>query len=1203
MQTQISKLSIKNPKIRNLMKPLEEEELLVEVEVKITGPSIWPDEEEFNGTFILTDKRIGFFDQEVEGYFYNSILYVKQCFLYYEQNQLYFSFNDFEKREEDKFWIQLHDQDTLDDVYDYIHGIRYEHPIPVLVEELQEAYSLISKNSLDEALRLLYGWKEVDPMNGIIDLMITRTLNLLGKSSQAVVHVARRISYLLYFDPESILFEHIWYNWHEGALRYLPEWNGGTGDPNSVRNLLLRAIYAKARQDYGEMVEALCMAFRKLAEQDETIYIRGVKVLGNLIEISEPYNAPSLSKLVDSVLAYVGELEMEEEEIRPFINVITNLASSITEPENYNYLSTFELVLQIAGDAPEFKSDYLAYTEAFQELSELEYLPNVQADEVEDWTTSGILGADELWGDLDPGKDAEINIRILFAKLRTDRQSPALILQKVNRLATSLAIGRLREKDPAPSSANLYYYAMQLECLIKLNRIPEALHLLMEWRKDLIFRIGHTDPFVRHIDDMLLFWEGAALSSKSAILESLSRIPKDHPFMWLHELGEQFLKNDLEKVEIDGPEAVMGRLQEIVLRMEKMIEGKQKRAEVSGELNRYKEYLQKELRTLVDIKREEKDLQMFRRGQMPTTPSLKIALVGETSAGKTTLMNSLFSTNIFFATQEEATGVPTEISRGEELRMEVWDQSGHMREQLVVDPAWLAPGTCAILKEHLPEVQSFMFAHTQVGSPMLQWVDKVKVYFPLASLPEQITLIDSPGFNGNEARSAVANRVVENSHISLFIMDARNALKGKEIGILEMVREEAGKIFVILNKMDLVFGDDDLDCDGEGAAEETIERVRRDLANHLDVEQVILYPVCSLPKSEVSQEAWRYIDNLHSLIQKVFEEAEAQQLDLLVDKLAKESILLSNKVTAQIEQEIVQFEDQLTKVQQVAPVSYELFEEEIRDTLNDSFYSHRDVYIERLSDSINGNLLSSVDGFENWLLTVSSNSVLKNNAKSKAESLSQSAVTQIEKVRSQELSRMVQRLQEDIIRVFEELYANLPFKSMANPRQLLNSLPSLQLAMKSNLGDGFNSINYGGGLNGGSAIGAVIGAAFLGPLGAVLGGFLGNLLGGKSLGQVKQELYEAYINAVEELRTNIIDLCDKDLNMQNMTSFVNSLNQIIEGQLQTYQKTIEAEIQHNKHNIVAVENEIVEMKLFTAEINITMEQFKEWRYQRRKYII
>ena len=52
---------------------------------------------------------------------------------------------------------------------------------------------------------------------------------------------------------------------------------------------------------------------------------------------------------------------------------------------------------------------------------------------------------------------------------------------------------------------------------------------------------------------------------------------------------------------------------------------------------------------------------------------LRVAIWGETGAGKVALLNSLFNTNMFFAIQEKATGVPIEIRHGEKFAVSVLD--------------------------------------------------------------------------------------------------------------------------------------------------------------------------------------------------------------------------------------------------------------------------------------------------------------------------------------------------------------------------------------------------------------------------------------------------------------------------------------------------------------------------------------------------
>lgn len=1219
----------------------ETETVLAQLPIRISCNSYWPNQEPVHGTLIYTNRRTGIFDDENIGFYYNSTMMIRNCRFYEEVNEMFLSFPN-EDEPDDEFFIQADNVDTLFEIYESIHKLRIEYPLPIISERLEEAFILIQQRSFEKALPILEELRQADPIYGGIDLMLVRTLNVLGKSSQAVSQLAQQANYLIYWEPESLLLEYIWYPWHEGTLRYLPKFEE-TNEP-SVDKMMLGMIIARAEGRVEDFVESITQVFLSLGKQDPSLYFRAIGPIFHIIELAQQLNYPSVLRLLNSMKEMIEQNVEDTTKKQLLLNYVEVAGSPVSKADSFHFATLAEQMLELYEQSEEtsfaFNAEYLLVKEEFKRLSQLvsenTLLSNIAPQE---WSTTEWLNLTEFWNEGEPAARLEIDIRVLFARWRLGQATPEQTLKYLQQWVTPELLKRLNERELTASRAVFLYYNLQVECRLSLGEYRDALTWLVRWQKEssLSLQCRH-DPFFMSIKDIFGFYEGAVLLSPNRMKENLSRIPNDAPFRWIHHVGEQLIKELSAKPSnaLGGTHDVVQKIKATVQSITHLTQSGSKSNEFKDEMIQFQRQMEEKLKELelvqiqpdgasreIAVALEEepssspkatgwltgmkswlKGLSAFKEspsGSPPATqqPYLRIALLGETSAGKSTLLNSLFSTNIFFATQEEATGVPTEIYKGDKLKIEVWDKAGNLRERLVTSEEWTHSSGTFIKDEYLLRIQEFISIHTKVGSPMLNWVDRVKVYVPLPDLPEHVTLIDTPGFNANENRSTIAKQIAEGSHMSLFIMDARNALKGKELGILKMVREEVGRIFVVLNKMDLVFGDDELDCDGEDAAEETIERVRRDLSKSLGVEQVILYPVCSLPKDQVKRESWGYVDNLSQLIQKVFLEATDQQLDLIVDMLAKKSIGVSQKIMSSLDQELKNYENKLIKVQKNTPSNFEWFESEIRGKLQASLRKHRNAYVDYMTGSLDRNLSSSLDGFVAWLQTVSSASTLKNNVKEEAEKLTRLAISEIDNDRSRELNRMVSRVQEDIIQIFEELYSNLPFKTQVDPRQILQSLPGLKNAISGNLNNSLSSIDYGDGLNGGSAIGAIVGGALLGPLGILMGGFLGSLFGGKSLGDVKQEIYEAYFNAIKQLDQNIAEQCDRDLSTENLASFINGLDHITSQQIYAYRKTIEDEIHRQKQSISKLEGESIQMKWQASKMERVMEELQYWRIQRK----
>ena len=269
---------------------------------------------------------------------------------------------------------------------------------------------------------------------------------------------------------------------------------------------------------------------------------------------------------------------------------------------------------------------------------------------------------------------------------------------------------------------------------------------------------------------------------------------------------------------------------------------------------------------------------------------LRVAIGGETNSGKTTLLNSLFNTNMFYITPTEATVVPTEIRYGDKFAILVLDEKGNVKEELAVNSLWLDESGNKLKDEYVQLVQDFVRTYTRIDEQALSWVSKIKVNLPVPGLPASLVLIDTPGFNAHEERTQIVKDVISNCHACIFVMDARNAIKMEKF---IATREELSKMFLVLNKMDLVQGDDELDRDGTDATDETLKRIRREFTRKFNVEDILLYPVSSLSKAKVSSDAYCYVDNLVELRVRICTEILRHKLRLIAESAPREALAVS----------------------------------------------------------------------------------------------------------------------------------------------------------------------------------------------------------------------------------------------------------------------------------------------------------------------
>lgn len=581
---------------------------------------------------------------------------------------------------------------------------------------------------------------------------------------------------------------------------------------------------------------------------------------------------------------------------------------------------------------------------------------------------------------------------------------------------------------------------------------------------------------------------------------------------------------------------------------------------------------------------------------------LKIAVGGETSAGKTTFLNSLFQTNMFFVTQEEATGVPTEIRRDKILKIEVIDKQGKCRETLESQTDWF--DNSSLLKdEFIEKVSNFIAKYTRIGQSSLSWVNKVKVSLPVDDFPKNLVLIDTPGFNAHQSRSVIAKEVISNSHACIFIIDARNALKSKEMEVLSSTREEVGKTFLVLNKMDLVIGDDDLDCDGADSANKLIEHVEKEVLNYFKLDQFYIYPVCSLGKSDVNSDVYQYIENLENFRNQFIKETMIRKLILLLDSAAKEAIITSDSVTEMIKEILSVYKEKLEEIEKARPADLKSLESDIMKKINEQLKSEQNKYLNKIEDIIEDELKKCDLYFRDWLNNQSSKKDLEKNSPIKANEIMNTGLQTIERLKINELKSITNNISNKIVQSFRELYSNLPFKANFNSDKIIKTMGRISLINTNSLGNNMNTVNYGKEISPGQAVnlGFSMAIMFGGPLGiGIAAGAYGlGKIFGKSIEDVKSELYKVFLDNLNKLKSNVVNMCISEFNSSN-SEFSRGMENAIREQIEVYREIINQSIKEHKEKYIEQQTKMDKLKNSAERIKNVAFSLNNWREEQRR---
>ncbi len=546
---------------------------------------------------------------------------------------------------------------------------------------------------------------------------------------------------------------------------------------------------------------------------------------------------------------------------------------------------------------------------------------------------------------------------------------------------------------------------------------------------------------------------------------------------------------------------------------------------------------------------------------------IRVAIGGETSSGKTTFLNQFFCTNLFYTTQEEATAVPTEIKRSKSLQILVYDNSNRIIHN-IKPPIEIRNSITdvKILEDLRAEIERFTSVKSTIDN-----ISKVEIHLPVDSMPEKLVLIDTPGFNAHESRAQIATRVIDNSHACLFVIDARNALKKKEMDVIKMTQRQTAKTYFILNKMDQLSEENEFDTDSN-SDRAVIDYTRIKLKEISEVEDFILIPVTSKPEGQIPESAIIYSRNLHEFRNRFYQDIEINKLKYLGYHVARKSGELASELDKSSNDLADQYEGELIRFMEQVPKSVEEVESDIISYIQQRYDIHFQRLIESLGKSINAETESVLTRFVDYLMPKSSKSEIESTINGKVKRLVEDYLSTVKKSIVDELKRFADNLSSDTWSKIRGLYSKIP---TLNKKSHSQDLEKFEKSFKLQwTGGNFSSSNFDFTFEtqmGVGGIGAVIGMAVLGPLGALIGGALGWLFS-NNIDELKEEIATKFYEEIMRIRESIIEEVDKELS-DNIDGVLSSIGSQIDAQINTYFTAIEnhrnemiskIEIEHQK---------------------------------------
>jgi GTP-binding protein EngB required for normal cell division len=507
---------------------------------------------------------------------------------------------------------------------------------------------------------------------------------------------------------------------------------------------------------------------------------------------------------------------------------------------------------------------------------------------------------------------------------------------------------------------------------------------------------------------------------------------------------------------------------------------------------------------------------------------LRVVIGGETSAGKSSLLNALLGARVMHVTQEEATAIPTHVSLGATWSAAAFDATGNEAGHLDIGEQ---PDEDAQAK-----LGDFVRRHTFLGSPDSKGIARVHLTAPVDTIPEGVEFIDTPGLNANQLRTELAERTIDAAHACIFVLDARNALKSGEMRKIQWAASAVGKTLFVVNKMDLVIGDDDLDCDAN-APEEVLDRVRTEIEAALGVTGVNVYAVSSLSPdllrdAGASSQAIAYSEAISGVRARLAETLSMSREALIAHAARKAARLASEAALRCATEQVAQLEVEIGRLAGQIPDDPEFFRQYVLDLSRGAWLAAQGDYLEQMRTALATALGRVWDSVGAGLDRCRNRDDLRSFLESSVKSIFEDFVREIDQARVREWERLGRLLAQDVESLFCDLYSDLPFSASfdaAKLRQAATPMPLYQST--SGLRERVDQVLDGAFMNalGAAAAGAVIGTAVLPVVGTAIGAFIGSLLGGTDPQELVRRVFEEIEARFSPIFDQVVAALDADL--------------------------------------------------------------------------
>lgn len=212
---------------------------------------------------------------------------------------------------------------------------------------------------------------------------------------------------------------------------------------------------------------------------------------------------------------------------------------------------------------------------------------------------------------------------------------------------------------------------------------------------------------------------------------------------------------------------------------------------------------------------------------------IRIGLVGDTSSGKSTLINAILGRDILSSSVLPSSGVLVCCTKGAEESIIIHFVDGHTKVLKGKDYS----------KENLQE-----YSDERYNSGNCKGVSSIELQSPYLNFGEDVIIIDSPGLNayGLDAHERITlDTLLPTIDICIYVTTVKVNSDANTLAVLNAVALYNCPIVIVQNKIDSINASPSGDKDKRQVAKEHIERLRR-IVDHSSIKQKEMVQIVQL---------------------------------------------------------------------------------------------------------------------------------------------------------------------------------------------------------------------------------------------------------------------------------------------------------------------------------------------------------------------